>query len=601
MTDLEITAFPLIQFFLQVTDANGKIVSDLQPDELEIMEDGYVRPISELARVQPGLQVLLAVNESPVLTNQVNGVSYYRIFHQTLDTWAAALPSNASDNYSYITNAGIQINQMTDTAGFAQLMAAYEPDLVNAKPGLTSLTMALDMTTDPLPNPYMKRAILYITPMLDSTQRASLPDIAQRAAQLGTRVFIWLVAPDYTLESAEVEPLRQLADTSGGEIFLYNGSEDFPNPESHLDPLRNIYQVSYQSAATTSGDHIIITRLTRPELQITAEQMAFNLQLAAPNPIFLDPPVQIERVLAGTEEETILEPLQTTLRILVEFPDGYPRKLKSSRLYVDDILAVENLTEPFDQFTVPLVMYEQDTQIQLRVEVTDELGLTSSSIDIKVPVIVEQPEPGLVQRIFTGRGLSILIAVSMAALVLGLVIYFTSQSAIKKNRPKKIPGKKTDPLTQPVPARTDRQKPVRPVVNNPTVRKQAEPVNAPARLVRLSSDGNPIPERMIPIIRRETSLGSDPQTATCILDNPSVSARHARIYQNSEGKFFVADTGSVAGTWVNFDLVNGDGFKLTHCDIIHFGLMAFRFEMSDPDCERIPVIHPRSARKADPS
>ncbi|MEM5775133.1 MAG: hypothetical protein AAGU05_09055, partial [Anaerolineaceae bacterium] len=409
ISDLQTGEFPNLKFFLQAVDTNGKIIADLQPDELEIMEDGYVRPVTDLARVQPGTQVLLAVNESPYLTNQMQGVSYYRIFHQTLDSWAAALPQSGNDNYSYVTNTGIQINRVADTNAFAQLLEAYQPDLVNAKPGLTSLTMALDMTTDTLPSPYMKRAILYITPMLDSTQRATLPDIALRAAQLGTRVFIWLVAPEYTLESREVEPFRQLADLSGGEIFLYNGSESFPDPESHLDPLRNIYQVTFRSGVTTSGEHLLVTRLTRPDFQITGEQISYTLQLAAPNPIFLDPPVQIERVITGGEDaEPLLDPLQITLRMLVEFPDGHPRALTSSRLYVDGILAVENLSEPFDRFNLPLVMYTQDTQIQLRMEVTDELGLTASSIETRIPVLVEQPEPGLLQRIFTGRGLSIL-------------------------------------------------------------------------------------------------------------------------------------------------------------------------------------------------
>jgi hypothetical protein len=594
VTGLDFSTFPAVSFMLQVTDTQGKIVADLQPDQLQILEDGYARPVTELARVQPGAQVILAINESPTLTYQMQGLSYYRIFHETLDAWAAALPQGSNDNYSYVTNSGIQIDRQTDTRVFAQMLAAYEVDLIGAQPGLTSLTMSLDMTTDPLPDPYMKRAILYVTPMLDAASRQSLPSIAERAAQLGTRVFVWLVAPEYALESAEVTPFRELADLSGGEIFLFNGSESFPDPEHYLEPLRNIYRTTYRSGVTSSGGHNLSVSVMRPDLQVTGEQMSFNLQLAAPNPMFLEPPAQIERLLTGAEDDQTLEPRDSIIRILVEFPDGYPRNLTASRLYVNDQLAAENLAAPFDQFSLPLSAYEQDTQLHLRAEVVDELGLSASSIDTLVQVRVQQPDPTLLEKIFTGRGLSILIAVSMASLVLGLVIYFTSQSNIKRAQPK-TNGNKHDPLTQPVLPKSPKRKPSRPFASSPTLRRQSEPLYAPARLVRLSADGNPIPERVIPIIRRETTLGSDPQAATCVLDNPTVSGKHARLFQNSEGKYFVSDNGSVAGTWVNYNSVNGEGYKLSHCDIIHFGLMAFRFEMNNPDSEQIPEISPLKA------
>ncbi|MCE5209029.1 MAG: FHA domain-containing protein [Chloroflexi bacterium] len=597
VTGLDITSFPLVKFFLQVTNVEGKIVNDLQPDQLEIMEDGFVRPVTELTRIQTGSQIILAVNESPALTNQIQGVSYYRTFMQTLDSWAAALPQGLADNYSYVTNNGIQIDQVTDPGIFSQMLTAYEPDLLNSQPGLTSLTMALDMTTNPLPNAYSKRAILYITPLPDAASLESLPNISLRAAQLGTRVFIWLVAPGYSLEAPEITPLRELADQSGGEIFLFNGQEGFPNPESYFDPLRNIYQVSYKSAVTTSGEHTLVTRISRPDLQITGEQIKYTIQLAPPNPIFLDPPSQITRSLVAEDENNTLVPSEIPINILVEFPDGYPRELQTSRLFVNEVVTAENLSAPFDQFNLPLEVYEESSEIHLRVEVVDELGMSASSIDTLVQVIVEKPEPALITRIFTGRGLSVVIAVSMAAVVLGLVIYFTSQSSGKRVAKKRHPAK-NDPLTQPVLMGTNRRKATRAVINSPTIRKPPEPSNVPARLVRLSEDGMPVPERVISIIRRETSLGSDPQTAICVLDNPSVSANHARIYQNSEGQFFVADAGSVAGTWVNYDPVNENGCKLVHCDIIHFGLMAFRFELSNPDCIRKPIISPCQTDKS---
>ncbi len=591
---LKTEEFPLIRFFLKAVNGEGKYLTDLQASQLQILEDGYTRPIQTLERIQPGMQIILSVNESPNLTNQFQNVSYYRILMQALENWAHSLPQGAPDNYSYVTNNGTQIVQASDPAQFTRSLLNYEPNLLAARPGITSLSMALDLTTDALPNPYMQRAILYVTPPPDATARQALPSIAEMAAQLGTRVFVWVIAPGYPLESAEIAPLRQLADLSGGELFLFNGSEDFPNPEHYFEAYRYIYQVGYQSAITTSGEHRLVVNLTHPGLQISSAELIFPLTVNPPNPIFMEPPAQIIRSFSETEEGTsaLLTPDDVPIRILLEFPDGFTRDMKHTRLYVNEELVAENLAPPFEQFNLPLSNYFSSSTLRLRVEAEDELGLSQSSIETLVELIVEEPKKTWVEAVFSGRGLVILIALSVAALVLTLVILFTSQRnpfyRLKLLR-ERI---NRDPLTQPVAVMESRRASTYASVATPTVRKAAAPVNAPAKLIRLSEDGNPLPQRMIPLIRRETTLGSDPQQALCVLDSGAVNPLHARIVQDNEGQFFVFDDGSTAGTWVNFNQVTGEGKKLEHSDVIHFASMAFRFELREPNCIRQPTVTP---------
>jgi hypothetical protein len=595
VTGLQVGEFPVLRFLLEVKDGLGDPVNGIQPDQIQVMEDGYVRPILELNRIEPGLQLLLAVNESPNLTNQYQGVSYYRLLMQRLESWAQSLPADDPSTFSYVTNSGVQIAQMEDPVYFARALEAYQPDLMAARPGLTSLTMALDLTTNPLPDPYMKRAILYVTPMLDAASREALPMIAERAAQLGTRVFIWVIAPGYPLEAVELEQLRQLADSSGGEIFLSSGTEDFPDPESYFDPLRYIYQVAYESGVNSSGEHRLVTSVTRPDLQITGDEVVFSINVTPPNPIFMDPPVQIQRSFTEVEgEENRLEPDTYPLQILVEFPDGYQRGIRYTRLYINDEVALENTSPPFDRFDLPLSGYDHSQQLELQVEVEDELGLNQRSIETLVELIVEEPQQTWFAAFLSGRRLITLVSLVVAALILVLVILLSSQrntlrAAVNRFR------RSNDPVKQQVTIRTEQRKKNSAALDSPTVRKVPEPVNAPAKLVRLSEDGNPIPQRVIPLIRRETTLGADPQQAVCVLDSPTVSPLHARIRQDDTGCFYVDDAGSIAGTWVNYDPVCEHTTRLEHSDIVHFGLMAFRFEINQPTSVRKPTVTPYQA------
>ena len=55
----------------------------------------------------------------------------------------------------------------------------------------------------------------------------------------------------------------------------------------------------------------------------------------------------------------------------------------------------------------------------------------------------------------------------------------------------------------------------------------------------------------------------------------------------------VADAGSIAGTWVNFEPVGKEGHLLQHGDVVHFGQLAFRFELKDPPA----VVKPKIAKE----
>ncbi|MGE5072122.1 MAG: FHA domain-containing protein, partial [Anaerolineae bacterium] len=126
----------------------------------------------------------------------------------------------------------------------------------------------------------------------------------------------------------------------------------------------------------------------------------------------------------------------------------------------------------------------------------------------------------------------------------------------------------------------------------------APPPEAPARLQRLTSDPLAAPGETfkvapgtpIPLNDKEITFGTDPVQSLYVLDDPSLAPRHARITQAEDGQFLVADAGTIAGTWVNFEPVGPEGHPLHHGDVVHFGQLIYRFELKDPPPPPEPKI-----------
>ncbi len=392
-----------------------------------------------------------------------------------------------------------------------------------------------------------------------------------------------------------MEALRPLADNTGGTFYQFTGEEAPPNIEEYLEPLRFIYQAEYQSSISSSGVHQISLRVEGPTFQANGAEQTITLKVQPPNPIFLSPPAQIERAYSQPSGATdakasvsALEPNETTIHLMVEFPDGYQRELKAARLYVDGTLAAEVTQPPFDQLRWRLDKYQTSGSHVLQVEVEDELGLSQASIEAPVEVVVERLEIPWWKGLVGERRYQVALATVLAGAVLSIVLVFGGRRK-RKEKPSK------DPLKQRVPVREEpRSRPRNAIANAQQVtwpRALAHP-DAPARLLRLSKSGHSLPAESVALTRKEMTFGRDPKLAVTVLDSPTVSPLHARLYQDPGGRYILVDSGSVAGTWVNYAPVARLGVHLEHGDLIHIGQVAFRFELSNPGTNRKPVVSP---------
>ena len=589
----DVTGFPTVAVYLNAHDAQGQFVHQIVPDEVTLLEDDQALKVQEIREVEPGIRVLVAINAGPLLaTRNEKGVARYDTITQSLQTWIAAQSAGSQDDYTLLSNAGALATFAASPADWLTAFNAYQPDFRNAQPNLNSLNQAVTLSGDSTPHPEMEHAILFITQPPDDSQLTAFTDLTSRARQTGVHIFVWTVGAASDFSSKGAAALAQLAADTGGQSFTFSGTETLPDLQTYLEPLRYIYTLSYVSAANTSGDHTLSAQINHAGLSLSTPKQAFTLTIQPPNPMFVSPPAQIARLsLPGSQNPlSSLAPTSQKLQLIIEFPDGHPRDLKYTRLYVDGKLVLENIIAPFDTFTWDLSGYTETARHILTVEVQDSLGLTAMSSQTPVQVTVTIPTVSTLKNITQNKNLVPLIAMGAAGIALVIVLLTGWRRLARGASTPKIKKEKVgDPVTQPIPIRDAAGRLPTDKLARPRRSESNEP--AIARLVRLAEDNHiTLAGSPISLGAGEITFGRDPAQASCVIDAPSVEALHARLWQAEDGSFILCDQGSVAGTWVNYAPISGEGIHLEHGDLVHIGKVGFRFELGKPVHVRRPQI-----------
>lgn len=583
------SAFPKVSALLDVYDASGQFVAGLKPSAVAALEDGTPRPVQELTEEPVGAQIVIGVNPGPALdVRDGEGISRYQRVQQMLGGWAQARPPEAGDNLSLVTIAGPLIAHTTPEAWLASFVA-FQPDFRATTPNIQSLAFSLDAALASTPQVGMKRAILFITPHMEDPQlEAALKTIGERALASHTRITIWLVDGEQYFAHPSVLLFQSLAAQTGGGFMVFSGRETLPDPETYFAPLRRVYRLTYASSVTLSGDHTLSVDVSLGDSAVSSAPQTFTLNVQPPNPILESLPAQLTRSAPQDDPyntETLV-PEKQILQIVFDFPDGHPRPIVRTALYVDGTFIAENTSAPLDQFVWDLGGYTVSGQHQLKVEATDSLGLTGESLSLPITITVTRPPSGLSALLDRYRAIIVWGAVALAGLLLLGILFGTRLRLLRRKR-KTARRQYADPLTQPIPVAT-----LEPPTGKKktTRRRKTEKIeDAPAWLTRLNADGEPASVTAILVATPDLTIGTDPVQSSYILDEPSLSPLHARIQQVEAG-YVIFDQNSLAGTWVNYEPVTREGYPLKHGDRVHFGKLMYRFELKDPPFIPDPVI-----------
>ena len=595
LTPPDIKTFPTLTAYLDVHDEQGQFVHQLLPGEVTLLEDDQPVNVQEIREIEPGVRVLVAINAGLLLAvRDQQGVARYDTITKALQAWITTQQATSQNDYTLLANPGPLATDVTDPAEWLTAFNAYQPDMRSVQPSLDSLNQAITMSGDATPRPSMERAILYITPPPEDSQLSAFSDLTARATQTGVHIFVWMAGAPSDFSSKGAAALTQLAGDTGGQFFAFSGVEQLPDIQAYLEPLRYTYSLTYLSTANKSGAHTLAVQIKHAGLNLTTAKQSFTLTIQPPNPMFVSPPELITRQSPSGSQDPLadLAPSRQTLQVLIEFPDGHPRNLKYTRLYVDGVLVAENMTPPFEQFTWDLTGYTTTARHILTVEVQDVLGLTTMSSQVPVQVMVAIPKTNTLKSISQNKNLVPLAAMGAAGTALMIVLLTGWRRRARGDAAAKR-KKARDPVTQPIPIRDEAGRFPPAAWTEKFIRPRRAEANQPvvARLVRLAEDnhqtlaGNPIS-----IGAGEMTFGRDPAQATCVIDAPSVEALHARLRQAEDGSFILSDQDSVAGTWVNYAPISSEGIHLEHGDLVHIGKVGFRFELGKPVHVRRPQV-----------
>ena len=584
----DVSGFPTVSAFMDVFDASGAFVSGLKPKDVNVVEDGKPLPITDLTELTIPIQIVVAVNPGPALgIRDTTGTSRFQWIAQTLSTWAQARPASQQDDLNLVTLAGAIITH-ANVKDWLVSLNSFQPDFHSTTPNLQSLSIALDTAIAQGAHSGTKRAVLFITPHMDDPNVDNeLQPLIQRAVQNRIHVFVWLADLDAFQATTSAAAFSQLADQTGG-AFYFSSGKDFPDPESYFAPLRKLYLLKYASAVTAGGQYTLSVQVTNAGAVIKSSDQTFAVDIEPPNPILVSPPLQITRQPPASDpyNTQVLVPTTQEIDVIIEFPDGHTRPLANTTLYVDGQAVAENKNPPFDKFTWNVSGITNSGTHKISVEVVDSLGLKKTSMEIPVMFTIVQAPHGLAALFAKYRQYITYGAIGFAGIALLLILLITRlQLALASAR--KVRRTNADPLTQPVAIETsapEKKKRTRPRSG------RIKPINAPASLVRLNSDFSPVTANPIPLIENEITLGTDPLQSSIVLDDLSIAPRHARLSQTEDGIFHMRDEGTTAGTWVNYEPIGKEGRILQHGDVIHFGQLAFRFQIKNSSPAKEPKI-----------
>jgi hypothetical protein len=591
---VEAAQFPEMRLYFHATGADGVFLPDLKPADVTVMENSQPLPLKKLELFEPGVQTIFVLNLSNAMAKKVGKDTIYDQITSAWRTWLDSRPETGPDDYTLVTNSGLQVSRGHEPRAASAALTGLKEDLTKVQPNMASLGQALDVATNPNPNPYMKRVIIYVT-ALPVQADAAIKNLSERASQVGVQVNLWLIGPAGSSSTPTGQLLAELAFSTGGQLFSFSGSETIPDLEtSTFAPLRKLYRGEYQSSLHTSGEHRIRVVVSRGESKLESNPLLFKLRLSQPNPMFLAPPASIERLWKQPEGggTAVLTPASIPIQMLVEFPDGIQRDLQRSQLLVDGSVVDEKTAPPFDHFIWPLESYQSSGRHQLQVKVEDRLGFAQTSIETLVDVHVQAQSQDTLLGTSSKQRLMVGGAILVALLVLvGIVVMTGRRKWHPWNRAQQKKLYK-DPVSQPVSILQNQRKNAAAPSPAAAWPRTLNGILAPACMMRLNQDGEPEAGTAVPLNRTEITFGSDVQQAVVLVGDPSVEALHARLCRSEEGIFQLFDCGSTAGTWVNYLPVGEKGVKLSHGDRIYLGRAGFRFELSEPAALPSPRITP---------
>jgi len=552
ITSVDNSNFPEIVLNYKGINLSEALPTD--PADVEIIEDGQtIKPTSLEAHYQ-GVHFAVAINPDSSLTIRGGDSQPYNLAMIEALKTVGPEPENARNNrYSFFSNPEVTLVETEEYAAWAANIADFETIPQDQSASLSSLELAVSALEHSGLN--LDTVLVYITPYLDFRVLPEFYSLVERAGQLGVETQVWIVMSPRVVGSSYETEMRTALQNSGSTLTPLTGTEIVPDPRNYMEGKGRTFTAHYQSQIRTSGEFELQVRANfeqSPTLQSAPATLSLDIQPTRLS--FINPPATLE-ILYNNDGS--FQPTQLPLEVLIEFPDGYPRSILNSTLFVNGAQDSTNAQPPYGSFVLDLASYLDETELKLEVRLQDEFGLQGRTPIQAIALDVLKPESNLNRTWYSSPWLWIGL-LSLA----GLVAFLVFRKPFPKRKTTEE-SEKGEPKTEKVAEKAPLSTPV--------------PEKAFGNLTRLDPDQTPSAEKPHLLSKEVVLIGSDPTLANLVLDNPSIEPLHAEIHFFADGRIRLTDFNSTSGTYVNFKPVGTHGTPLQHADLLHFGTLLFRF------------------------
>ena len=554
---LQITSIDNSNFPEIVLEYKGLHLSEdlpTDPANVEIIEDGQSITPSLLEEQYQGMHFAVAINPDSSLSIRGGDSKPYNLAIIDALKTIGPEPENARNNrYSFFSNPEISLVETEDYIAWAALFNDFVTIPQDIGASLSSLELAVSALEHS--SLTLDTVLVYVTPYLDYRVLPEFYALIEQAGQLGVKTQVWMIMSPRVLTSSYVTDLQTALQNIGGTFTPLTGTEIVPDPRTYMEGKGRTFTAYYQSQVRTSGEYELQVRANfdqSPTLQSSPAILTLDVR---PTRLSFINPIDTLEILYNNDKS--FQPALLPLEVLIEFPDGYPRSILNSTLFVNGERVTTNSQPPYGSFVLDLAGYVEETELELEVRLQDEFGLQGRTPVQTIALDVLRPENGLDRSWFTSPWLwfgLLALAGTIAFLVFRkpLPKRKTAEEGAKGDlKPEKVADKA--PLSTPL------------------------PVKIFGNLTRLDPDQTPSAEKPHLLTKEVTLIGRDPMLANLILENPSIEPLHAEIHFFPDGRIRLTDFNSTSGTYVNFKPVGAHGTSLQHADLVHLGTLFFRF------------------------
>ena len=257
-----------VPVYATVTDANGRLVPDLERGDFEIYDNGKKQDLTLFENAVQPISVVVMLDTSGSMTMHLD------LLKQAATQFVIRLlPADKARVGSFSDRNKIKISPAAFTNDRDELMRALREDLQFGNP--TALWDATDRSMDALTGIDGRRVVLVFTDGGDNHSDRSQKDVFTRA-QAEEHMIYAIGLRSRVRGQGVTQPdkgLRKVADETGGGYFELERSDELNSTFTRVaQELHSQYVLGFSPQTLDGKTHTLEVRVTRPGLVARARK-----------------------------------------------------------------------------------------------------------------------------------------------------------------------------------------------------------------------------------------------------------------------------------------------------------------------------------------